>query len=952
MNHKIFSLLAAAVVGASIASAAVVRGKVTDTQGEPLPGASISLLKPDSTLVDGVSSTPNGNFTISKVGQGRYIVKADYIGFTTVCQNINVKSNADTLRLSTFKLAESSIVLKEAVAIGVATPIKVMEDTIQYAANAYKTQPNAAVEDLLKRLPGVEVDQSGGITAQGQKVTKILLDGEELFGDDPTVASKNLPVNIVEAAQVITRKSDLARLTGVDDGEEETVINLTVKKGMNRGWNGTIEAGYGTDNRWLGRFNVMGRHDKNQFMLFGNFNNCNQQGFGDMSGGRFRRFGGTNGINTTETVGGSFTLANNDKLRFGGDVLYAHSDRDSETTTHRLNLLAGTNNSTEDSETSSRDKSDNIRGNFRLLWEPDSFNTLEFRPRFSYFLNNTSRNSYSENMNGSTAVSRSRNISTSKGHGYDVSGRLIYNHKFDSHRGRSFSISANYSLSDTREDETVWSRNAFWMLDSIYEDYQLINNHTWNNNVDARVSWIEPIGDVKNGNFMEFSYSMNYRWNNADKNVLHDPFSQTPFKDDENYSDWQQDIWRDWWLSDRLTGLDRDKMLPDTLNSDKYRNDFFSQSIRVGYQKVSAKYNLNVGLSLNPSMSKSVHEGHAEKNMDRWVWNFAPYLRFRYRHSKQTTINMFYNGRSSQPSLTQLQPVEDTSDPMNVVKGNDKLKPSFAHNLRLRYQTFNADNQQSIMVMAGGSFTQNAIADKTTFNLETGGRFTTYENVNGNWNLNAMSIFSRPLRNKLFSVNNFLRAEVSQSVGFSNGDKNTGTTVTFSESFGFKFIPDNMEFELRPRYTFRNTANTIQHGNDKTIHTYGASLNATYYAPFGLVLATDLNYGNSTGYSDGFDNESWMWNASISYQFLRDKSATISLKGYDLLRQQKNVSRTETAQAITDTRFNTLTRYFMITFAYKFNTQKTKSDENLPGTDGFGGGMRPMGPPPGGGGRF
>ncbi|MDE5958813.1 MAG: outer membrane beta-barrel family protein, partial [Muribaculaceae bacterium] len=352
----------------------------------------------------------------------------------------------------------------------------------------------------------------------------------------------------------------------------------------------------------------------------------------------------------------------------------------------------------------------NIRAGLRLQWEPDSFNTLDFRPNFSYFLNDTERNSYGENFNATDAISQSRNISSSTGHGYDLNGRLIYNWKSKSRRGRSFSVSANYQLSDTREDETVWSRNAFWMRDSLYEDYQEIDNHTWNNGVNSRITYVEPIGNVKNGNFMEFAYMMNYRWNNADKDVMHQPFAKTGILADPDYEQWQEDIWRDWHIADRITGLNKDDLTLDGVNSNHFRNDFFSQQLRIGYRKVAAKYNLNAGISFNPSMSKSVNLTNSDKTIPtRWVWNYAPFLRFRYKHSKQTSLNMFYFGRSTQPSLTQLQPVADTSDPMNIVQGNPSLDPSFTHSLRLRYQTNDPDKQQSIMVMGFAQMEQNAV---------------------------------------------------------------------------------------------------------------------------------------------------------------------------------------------------------------------------------------------------
>ncbi len=341
----------------------------------------------------------------------------------------------------------------------------------------------------------------------------------------------------------------------------------------------------------------------------------------------------------------------------------------------------------------------------------------------------------------------------------------------------------------------------------------------------------------------------------------------------------------------------------------------------MGYRKVHAKYNLNAGLSLNPSMSRSVNLTNPDKNIPtRNVLNYAPYLRFRYKFSKNTTANADYFGRSSQPSMSQLQPVVDTSDPMNIVVGNPGLAPSFNHRLRLRFQTFDPDCQQSIMVMGHASYTQDDIVSNVVYDRETGARQTRYANVDGNWEAALMNMFSRPLRNKAFTINNFLRLSYRNQVGYVDGLHNRSGNFSLSESFGIAFRPKDLELELRPRYTLSNITNAIQSGQNRTTHSYGGSLNATYYTPFGLVLATDLNYSANTGYSDGYDSDQWMWNASISYMFLRNKNATVALKGYDLLQQRKSIWRTETAQAITDSQYNTLTRYFMLTFTYKFTT--------------------------------
>lgn len=941
-----------AVAGAVTASAAVVTGRLTDAaSGEPLADGSVRLLAAgDSAYVTGVAADEAGRFRLTGVKKGSYIVQASYIGYSPIYRNITVSAPTDTVRLRRLALSESSVMLREATAIGVATPIKVMEDTIQYNASTYKTPPNAVVEDLLKRLPGVEVGTDGGITAQGQKVTKILVDGKEFFSDDPAVASKNLPVSMVENAQVITRKSDLARLTGVDDGEDETVINLTVKKNMKNGWFGTAEAGYGTDDRYKATFVANRFYNGNQFTLLGNFNNCNDAGFSDGNGSRFRRFGGVNGINTTNSLGFNFNVGRGDTIRVGGNVLWSNSRRNNEQSYHRVNLLQGRGNTTDDNESQSVDRGNNVRGDFRLIWKPDSFNTLEVRPNFSLNYNDSEQQSYGQSYSATNErISQSRNIGSSDGHNWELGARVIYNHNFAARRGRSFSVSANYNGSNTRENELSWSRNAFWMLDSVYEDFQHVDNHSWSNSAGGRLSWTEPLGNPRRGNYLEFSYMVSYRWNNADKIVTHEPLS---FNHIEPEWGWQDAVWRDWDMTRRFSGWN--ELTYDPENSNSFRNDYFSQSIRAGYKKVNAKYTLNAGMSLNPSMSRSTNLTNPDKTIPtRWVWNYAPFLRLRYKFSKSTTANADYFGRSEQPTLTQLQPVTDSSDPMNVIVGNPGLNPSFTHRLRLRFQTFDSDRQQSVMIMGGATMVQNEIVSNTYLNHLTGARETHYANVNGNWNADLMNMFSRPLHNKAFSVNNFVRLAYQNRIGFVDGVRNRSGNFSLTESFSLAFRPDNVELELRPRYTLSTTSNTIATTANNTVHTYGASLNASYYTPFGLVIASDLNYSNSSGYSSGYDAEQWMWNASLSYMFLRGKNATIALKGYDLLQQRKNISRTETAQYLQDSRYNTLTRYFMLTFTYKFSTfggkiPQVSGDDFMRGP----GGPRGGGPGgPGGGGR-
>lgn len=913
-------------------SAANIKGTVADTSREPLPDATVRLLtSKDSTYVKGTIADMNGRFSIADVKKGRYIIETSYIGYNKAFKNVNV-GNSD-VNVDSITMSESSVVLKEATVVGIKTPIKVMEDTIEFNADSYKTQPNAVVEDLLKRLPGVEVDSEGKITANGKEVTKILVDGKEFFSDDPKVASKNLPVNMVEKLQVVDRKSDLARMTGVDDGEDETVINLTVKKGMKNGWFGTIEAGYGTDSRYQGTFNINRFWNDNQITFIGSANNTNELGFTDGNGNRFRRFGGNNGINNSQTFGVNFNVGKEEIIRFGGDVMYSHSDRDTRKRQNREYLLQDDSYFTS-STSDAIDKGHNVRADFRVEWKPDSFNSFDFRPRVSVNINDSESDEFS--------ITQGKNMSLNRGdsHGksFEASGTLIYNHQFKQKKGRSFSIFGRYELSNVRERSNTYAYNRFYQFDDSLDVYdQYTDNHTWSNMVMGRVSWTEPLGDVKKGNFLTFAYRAQYRWNNADKLVYDRPVILSDV-----------DFWHyvingyDYELPVPTIDGSRDTQI-DSL-SNRFRNDFFSQDIRFGYKKVSKDYSVDAGISLAPSMSRSINLMHDAKSIPtRWVWNYAPFLRFRYKFAAQRTLNVDYMGRSSQPTMAQLQPVADYSDPLRVVQGNPDLAPTFSHNIRVRFQSFNQETQQSIMTMADFRISQNSIISHTTYNTETGGQFTTYENVNGVWNGRVMNMFSRPLRNKEFTFNNNIFANYSQTVGFNNMMKNTSRSIMIAESFSFAYRPENFEFELRPTYRIQKTFNTVSTGNNLLVHNYGGTFNGYWYTPIGIILNTDLNFQGTKGYANGFDTNQWMWNASISYQFLKNKQATVMVKVYDILQQRSSITRSVTANYIDDTEYNTLTRYAMLTFTYRFNTFGKGNEPSSRNSRHFG----PGGPPPG-----
>ena len=925
-----------------------VRGVLVDRMdGSPLISATLRLLNAkDSSMVKGAMSDVDGRFRITGIGRGRYLLESSYVGYQTTLTPVNLKTSDASVRLDTIRMAGNSVVLKEAEVVGIKAEVKVMQDTVEYNADSYKTQPNAVVQDILKRLPGVEVDSEGKITAQGKEITKILVDGKEFFSDDAQVASKNIPASMVDKLQVIDRKSDLARLTGVDDGEEETVINLTIKKDMKKGWFGNVTAGYGTDGRYSGNFMVNRFVNDNQISILGGANNTNELAFSMPGSGRFRRFGGVNGVNTSQSVGVNFNVGNEETFRVGGDLMYSHSDQRTDTKSNKQYLFADST-SFENSLSRTRDQSHNVTGNFRLRWEMDSANTFDFRPSFLLSYNQSDSYSESELLAGDASrslVNTTQNTLKSDGTTYDVGGELVYNYKFRRRPGRSFSTQVSYKFSNTVEDETTYSVNKFFLVpdeDEIRD--QMVDYHQWSNRVGARLTWTEPLGDIKKARFLTFAYRMNYVFNNSDKLV---------YNIDRAYSTEKamQMLESDYGILTNpmvANAMAYDSGVFDEDLSNRFRNDQFTQSLRLGFRQNREDYRLDGGVSVEPTMMSSENLLNSAKSLpENWVWNFAPFLRFRYKFSKTESLALDYRGRSKSPTMTQLQPVPDYSDPLRVVQGNPELLPSFTHRFNVRYNNFNKERQSSIMTFVSADLTQNSIVTNTQFDKNTGGRTITYDNVNGDWTLSGMLMYNSPVGHKGWRVSNHTFLRYARTVGYNNGLLNKSGNLMVSQTPGVAFRTDIFDVELRPYYTLQHTSNSVQQDN-RLVHSYGSRFNAGYYAPFGLSISTDVSYGNSIGYSDGFDNEQWLWNAAVSYSFLKGKSATISLKAYDILREKQNISRAVTANYIEDREFNTVTRYFMLSLTYKFAKM---GDNTEPPAMDYGG--HHIGPGPRGGHRM
>lgn len=923
--HRLLYILGGILLWIAPMSAqrAGISGRIIEkTTGEPIEQATVRLLNPqDSTFLRGTASNKDGDFTFTRIRPGEYLLNVTFVGFNSLYKAIQVTGEEPTLSVGNLAMSDANILLDEATVIGQAPEMTIRNDTIEYNAESFKVAEGSALEDLLKKMPGVEVDTEGNITVNGEQITKIMVDGKEFFSDDPKVASKNLPADMIDKVQVHDRKSDMARMTGFDDGEEERVINLTIKPGMKHGWFGNAYAGYGTDDRYEG--NIMANRfvESDQFTLLGSINNTNNMGFTDMATSMFsgmrggRRGNAGNGITTSGNIGTNFSKEFSAGATLGGNVQYSHSDNDARSTSSTQTFLTGDSISYSDNRVTNNSISNNVGIDLRFEWKPDTLTTILFTPNFGYSSSNTSNIQETNTRINEDTLNISNSEVFSDGAGYDVGATLNYSRKLNS-RGRTFSFSLSGGVSDSYNNESNYSVTDYLKEGNTETIDQRIRYDNTGFNYRAFLSWVEPLGK---GLFLQATYSISQRKQESLKNA--------------------------YVQGDDGSGLYN---VLDTASSQNYRNNFITQRASLSLKLEREKYLVLLGLNVDPSYSRSENfiGDTTLSDISRSVVNFSPTFRLNYRFDQRTNLRIDYNGRTSQPSMTQLQPVTDNSDPLNIVSGNPELKPQYTNNLFATFNKFTPERQRAMMFSLQGTYTLNAIVSKTTYNSETGGKYTTYENVDGNYSLNARGMVNTPLRNRKFSINSNTNISLSGNNSFVNGEKNRATTLSANERIGANYRSDLFDLGLNTNFRFTSNTNSLQSQTNLLTYNYGVGGNASIYFPWDIRLETDINWNSNSGYADGYDQNEVIWNAALSKSFLKGNQATIRLKMYDILQMQSNISRTITASMISDSQYNTIGSYFMVHFIYRFSAFGGNGRREGPPGDGPGGrGGMPPGPP-------
>lgn len=950
-----------------------VSGQIKDKDSkEGMMMVTVQLLKGDSTFVKGVISDENGNFSLQAPEDGKFIIKMTSVGYEDVTRNVTIDILKD-INLGNIMMQTDAIMLKSVTATGHAAKVVLKEDTFVYNASAYRVPEGSVIEELVKKLPGAEVSDDGKVTVNGKEVKKILVDGKEFMTGDTKTALKNLPTSIVDRIKSYDEKSDLAKVTGIDDGEEQTVLDFGIKKGMNKGLSANVDIGLGTENRYSEKLMGAYFNEKYRFMLFANANNTNDISFPG-GGGRGRFGGNKNGLNTAKMLGANFNYDDGNKLKLNASLRWNHSNGDMwlrQSVENFMSTVGAFSNNISQNYT----RNNSWDGRMLLEWKPDSMTNVMFRPSFTFSTEDGRNTAISasyqddpfqfvddplsnENIiqlaQENLMVNTRDNVSLTYKKSQSARAMLQYNRKLGL-KGRNLTLRTDWSYG--KNDNTSLSTNDVHLyliqtaagLDSTYQinRYNLMPTNNWS--YALQFTYSEPIAKAM---FLQFSYKYQYNHSESDRSTY--DFSNLG----EGYFNGIVPQYRNWdaWLSRLINPIDS-YYDNDLSRYSEYRN--YIHELQLMYRWIQPKFQFNLGVMLQPQKSKYMQD-YQSTHIDtvRNVVNWSPTLDFRYRFSKVSNLRINYRGTTTQPNISDLLDITDNSDPLNITKGNPGLKPSFTNNFRLFYNNYIQNHQRAIMTFINYSNIRNAVSNRVTYDAQTGGRTIRPENINGNWNMNAALMFNTAVDTAgYWNVNTFTNFTHNNYVSYLSLDqtlasqKNTTRTTSIGERLSFSYRNGWIEIEPNGSFDYTHARNKLQSQSnlDTWQFSYGLNLNLT--APWGMKLSTDIHNNSRRGYSDdALNTNEFVWNAQLSQSFLRGNALTVSLQWYDILREQSNFSRSLNAYQRSDTEYNAINSYIMLHAIYRINLFGGKNARRpdrgngprVEGERGF------NGPPPGG----
>lgn len=937
-THRLFFSIFLNMLVLTAHSQTLLRGKVVDSEnGEALLRSTVIIMTADTTrMVAGGTTNESGTFNIKNIKDGTYVVKISYIGYHNFFRTITVNhaTSSGNQAIGTVMLVPNSIELKQAIVTAQMKEVEVKEDTIIFNADAFKVPEGSVLEELIRKLPGAEVADDGTIKINGKTVKKIMVDGKEFFGNDQNMAMKNIPTEIVDKIKTYDRQSDLSRITGIDDGEEETVIDFSIKKDMKQGWFGNVDLGYGSEECYAERAIINRFTDKMQANVIGSLNNT-----GGMTGGGGGR-GGANGNTTVGTTGGRLVVAL-DNLELGGNIRYNYRKSNVRTYNSSQNFVS-TNASFSNSLNNSLNKSNNVSGDFKIEWKLDTLTTLLFRPNFSLgstsgssknqsatFNDNPYQNGISDPLTqmddilNDIKINENTSNNWSDGSSHNLSGNLTINRQLGglpwwggladgtNHSRRNISLRISGATNSNKNQNTSHSNVIYHQRnDSTDLTYRFRNNPHNDQSYSLGITYSEPI--LRNL-FAQMNYSYNYSKRHSDGQTYDfakvDAIGQELWENYGQYGILAPNYFE--FLSDSLSRY------TDNINK--------THNINLSLRYITSLLNLSVGVHIEEQNQKMVYQYQgldtiASRNINR----ISPTLNARFRFSKQHTLRLTYRGNTTQPNMTDLFNLTDNSNPLNVREGNPNLKPSFTNNINADYNNYFTATSQTLFGRFSLSNTHNSISNRTEYNEETGGQITRPENINGDWNISGNVGFNTPLGWDKLMLNTNTSASLRHNVGYIYQNHETlknlvkQTTLGESMSLTLRFNA----FDIRANGSLRwskSTSDMVKANNQSTFNFhYGIFSSGNF--DNGLGFSTDIGISSRRGYSSASMNTNELiWNAQLSYRFLKKRQATLSLQAFDILHQRSNISRTISAYSRRDTETNSINSYVMAHFIYRLN---------------------------------
>ncbi|MCQ2066663.1 MAG: outer membrane beta-barrel protein [Bacteroidaceae bacterium] len=901
---KKFTILSALLLLMSVAVSAQTKGNLTVKgslfdfgSAEALYPANVQVLAlPDSTYITGASTEENGSFSITGLSAGSYVIRCSFIGYVTTEKTINLKSNSRNTDLGRITMKADAQMLKEVAVTAAVAKVQMVNDTVVYNGAAFKLPEGSTLEELVRRLPGVQIGSDGDIKVNGKSVSRILVNGKEFFNNDKSVAMQNLTADMVDKIKAYEKQSDMARMTGIDDGNEETVLDLTVKKGMAQGWFGNFSVGYGQpmedsefdiNNLYNVNANMNRFNEDQQFTMLGSYGNARGGGIGGFGGMRgMGGFGVGSGVNTNGQLGANFALnigkevtSDSYEHEIGGSINYSNGDSESMSkgnseSAYHIGAIDQTIYNTNFSRNENRNN--NINAQIRYERNFDKYTSLIFTPSVTYSNSKSKgmslRNEFSKDPfdyldspwdikgdefpEGVLSYMQTQN---SKGNNYSVgtNGSFQLVHRLND-ANRNFSFNANYSYqrsaSEQRQrDDQNPPRQGFFNQTNTYND----SPHNDNFSISGQVSYTEPLNKTT---FLSATYQYSYSKNNTDQ-LTYD-FMQLLENMDTvawaGYKDWGKDNnwvlydpdWEDF-VRDHFTQYaDYHELLSDYKSQNsEYIN--MNQTIQVQLRKTADKYNFNLGISILPQhsimtgkqMGKDVEE-------DRTVFNWTPTVRFIYRWTRQEQLQFNYSGRSNQPTMNQLVAVRDDTSPRNIREGNPGLDPTFRNNFSLNYRRYNPSSMFSFNV--GGQF-QNTLRNitnvETRFEDDPTVSFSRPENMDdffANWSSSLNLSLNFAFGDQRFTISSDSRGSYGQTKGLVGSAKNLeefdlghftqtkrqSDNVGANEQLDFSFRSEWVELSMRGSLSYNHSSSNVDYGTNRDTYDYSYGPTAQIIFPW------------------------------------------------------------------------------------------------------------------------